>query len=137
MTAKQYLQQVKGLDNMIEAKLEQVERLRALATRVTTAYTYTRQENGCKDKMASIVCKIVDTMDKINASIDEFVKMKKETQQHIDAMQNENYRLLLELRYVNYKNWHEIADILGFTLRWTYTIHGRALIEFQKALKST
>ena len=36
MTAKQYLRQVKRLDDIVNAKLEQVHALRDLATRITS-----------------------------------------------------------------------------------------------------
>ena len=35
MTAKQYLRQVKRLDNIINAKLEQIEKLRAMSINIS------------------------------------------------------------------------------------------------------
>lgn len=134
MTAKQYLQQVKGLDNMIEAKLEQVERLRALATRVTTSFSHDKQGKGAArhEKTADIVCKIVMLEEKLNASIDTLVDLKAEVEEKIDEIPNDNYRLLLRLRYLNYKTWEDIASTIGYTPQWIYITHGRALQEFQK-----
>ena len=46
MTAKEYLRQLKTLDNMINAKLLEKERVRALATRVSTNLTEKVQGTG-------------------------------------------------------------------------------------------
>jgi len=36
---------------------------------------------------------------------------------------------LLELRYLCFKTWEQIAVELHFDLRWVYRLHGRALDE--------
>jgi len=134
MATKQHLRQIKQLDSMIDAKYEQIERLRTIATRVTTEYKHTKQKGGSKryDKMADVVCKIVDMEKEINHRIDNLIDLKSSVQKQIDVIQNTDYQLLLTLRYLNYKNWEDIASTMGFTERWIYIMHGRALIEFQK-----
>lgn len=41
---------------------------------------------------------------------------------------------LLTLRYLEYKNWDEMADELYYSTRWLYKLHLRALHSFQQAL---
>ena len=45
----------------------------------------------------------------------------------IKAVQNTEYQTLLELRYLCFKSWEQIAVDMGYELRWLYRLHHRAL----------
>lgn len=133
MNAKQYLRQIRRLDNIINAKLEQVEMLRAMTTRMTTKLSSDKvQESNIPDKMPTLICKIVDLEKEITNDIDKLIDLKTEVMRKIDSIQNDDYRLLLTLRYLNFKTWEQIAVEMGFTFQWVHELHKRALIEFEK-----
>lgn len=133
MNAKQYLRQVRRLDNIVNAKLEQVEILRAMTTRMTANLTTDKvQESNIPDKISTLICKIVDLEKEIINDIDKLIDLKIEIMWKIDSIQNDNYRLLLTLRYLNFKSWEQIAVEMGFTFQWVHELHKRALIEFEK-----
>lgn len=133
MNAKQYLRQVRRLDNIVNAKLEQVEMLRAMTTRMTANLTTDKvQESNIPDKISTLICKIVDLEKEITNDIDKLIDLKIEIMRKIDSIQNDNYRLLLTLRYLNFKSWEQIAVEMGFTFQWVHELHKRALIEFEK-----
>jgi len=133
MTAKQYLRQVRRLDNIVNAKLEQVEMLRAMTTRMTTKLSTDKvQESNIPDKMPTLICKIVDLEKEITNDIDQLIDLKTEVMRKIDSIQNDDYKLLLTLRYLNFKTWEQIAVEMGFTFQWVHALHKRALIEFEK-----
>lgn len=138
MNAKQYLRQVRRLDNIVNAKLEQVEMLRAITTRMTTNLTTNKvQESNIPDKISTLICKIVDLEKEITNDIDKLIDLKTEIMRKIDSIQNDNYRLLLTLRYLNFKSWEQIAVEMGFTFQWVHELHKRALIEFEKVQDDT
>ena len=133
MTAKQYLRQVKRLDNIINAKLEQIEKLRAMSiniSRVMSPDNIRSQEN--RSKTEKIIVKIIDLEREVTNDIDRLVDLKREIMQKIDAMEDDNYKVLLTLRYLNFKTWEEIAVEMDYTFQWVHQLHKRALIEFEK-----
>lgn len=133
MNAKQYLRQVRRLDNTVNAKLEQVEVLRAMITRMTANLTTDKvQESNIPDKISTLICKIVDLEKEIINDIDKLIDLKTKVMRKIDSIQNDDYRLLLTLRYLNFKTWEQIAVEMEFTFQWVHELHKRALIEFEK-----
>jgi DNA-directed RNA polymerase specialized sigma subunit len=133
MNAKQDLRQVRRLDNTVNAKLEQVEVLRAMTTRMTANLTADKvQESNIPDKIPTLICKIVDLEKEITNDIDKLIDLKTEVMRKIDSIQNDDYRLLLTLRYLNFKTWKQIAVEMEFTFQWVHELHERALIEFEK-----
>ena len=54
-------------------------------------------------------------------------QMKKDIVHKIKAVQNTEYQTLLELRYLCFKSWEQIAVDMGYELRWLYRLHHRAL----------
>lgn len=133
MNAKQYLRQVRRLDNTVNTKLEQVEMLRAMTTRMTANLTADKvQESNIPDKITTLICKIVDLEKEITNDIDKLIDLKTEVMRKIDSIQNDDYRLLLTLRYLNFKTWEQIAVEMKFTFQWVHELHKRALIEFEK-----
>ena len=57
----------------------------------------------------------------------KLVQMKKDIVHKIKAVQNTEYQTLLELRYLCFKSWEQIAVDMGYELRWLYRLHHRAL----------
>ena len=43
-------------------------------------------------------------------------------------------QLILEMRYLTYKSWREIAEALELDDRYVYKLHGLALRAFEKFL---
>ena len=110
MTAKEYLGQAYRLDQRIDAKLEQVSNLRALATKATaTISDMPRSSSPNLQHMESTILKIIDLEQEINEDIDRLVDLKKEITTAIKAVIVPEYQMVLELRYLCYKRWEEIA----------------------------
>lgn len=128
MTAKEYMEQARYLDMQINSKIEQVRTLNELATKVTTVYSdMPHSPNRNTGRMEETIAKIIDLESEIDRDIDELVDLKQEVKTAISKVEDEKYRVLLELRYINQKSWEQIANQLGYDLRYTHKIHGRAL----------
>lgn len=137
MTAKQYLRQVRRLDNLINAKLEQAEELRGTVMRITQNLDAVKVEKrSFNDKTGTLIAKIVDLEKEINKDIDKLIDLKAEIVSKIDKIENQDYRLILTLRYLNFKKWEQIAVEMGYSYQWVHRLHGRALIEFEKVDRS-
>lgn len=129
---KENLRKIKRMDDLINAKLEQVEQLKAMATKITVGISSGRvQTSNVNDQVASNVVKIVDLEAAINESVCKLVKLKHEAMEEIDRLQNEDYKLLLTLRYLNFKTWEEIGDEMNYSCSHIYRIHEKALEEIE------
>ena len=128
MNAKEYLSQAMHIDQRINSKLEQVTRLRENATNCTVALSdMPRPDSPNKQRMEETICKIVDLEQEINADIDRLVDLKAEARKAINAVTDPDQQLILELRYLCYKSWEEIAEEIGYSETWIHKLHGRAL----------
>jgi len=131
MTAKEYLEQARYLDQRINSKLTQVESLRSLATRVTTVYSdMPHSPTPDNHKLEKIIAKIVDLENEIDTDVDSLVDLKKEIMTAVNSLENDKYRVLLEMRYLSYQTWEQIAVAMNCDIRQVYRLHGHALEKF-------
>ena len=84
--------------------------------KVTTSFTQEKISGGNieKSRMENTIVKVIDLEHEINEDIDRFVDLKRDIQDTINKMENINYQLLLEMRYLSGKNWEEIAEQLNY-----------------------
>jgi DNA-directed RNA polymerase specialized sigma subunit len=128
MTAKEYLGQAYRLDQRINSKLEQVASLNELATKCTSTLTgMPRNPNHGTSTMADAIGKIIDLQAEINHDIDRLVDLKREMVKLIKAVDNTEYQTLLELRYLCFKTWEQIAVDMGYNVRHVYRLHDEAV----------
>ncbi|HAS04384.1 MAG TPA: hypothetical protein DCR71_01280 [Dehalococcoidia bacterium] len=135
MTAKEYLSQAYRIDRRINSKLEQVASLRELATKVTTTLSdlpHNPSHQTCS--MENIICKIVDLENEINNDIDNLLDLKSDIMTAVKRIENPKLRMLLELRYLCFNSWEQIAVDMGYSMQHIYRIHDQALksIVFKK-----
>ena len=128
MSTKDYLSQAYRIDRMVKAKLEQVMSLRELSTNATATLS-DMPKNATRNvhRMEDIICKMLDLETEINADIDALVDLKRDIMAAIKSVANEDYRTLLELRYLCFKSWIEIAEDLRFSKDHIFTLHRKAL----------
>ena len=111
MTAKEYLSQAYRLDKRIDSKLEQLSDLRDTTTKATavmndTPVSHTRNVHSLQDTIA----KIVDMEHELDRDIDALVDLKRDMTRLIKAVQNPQYQLILEMRYLTGWSVERIAE---------------------------
>ena len=128
MTIKEYLSQAYRIDQRINSKLEQVRNLRELAVKATSTLSDTYSSgSGNKQKMEGVIVKIIDLENEIDEEIDRLVDLKQEIVSLIKKVKNPEYQTLLELRYLNFKTWEQIATEMHYSIQHTFRIHDKAL----------
>ena len=128
LTAKEYLSQAYHLDQRINSKLEQVMALRELATKATSTLSdMPRSDSPNVCRMEDIILKIVDSENEINAEIDRLVDLKRELRTVISAVEQPEHQTLLELRYLCFKPWEQLAVAMAYSIQHTYRMHDQAL----------
>lgn len=128
MDAKEFLHQVKLYDMHINEKLEEMQNLKDLATKITTTLKHdVVSSSGSQDKVGSVVSKIIDLEAEINRAVDTFVDKKKEVSAVVERLQDADQLAVLYKRYFRFETWEQIACEMGYTYRNVCYIHGRAL----------
>ena len=139
MTAKEYLQQIYRLNELIEHDQREIELLRALITNVSAPNTENERVNGGidnHDKIGDIIANIDEYERKLNNEIDRYVDLRNEVHGKIMKVKNNDARLILFYRYMEFMKWEEIAVTMHYTFQWVHVLHKRALQDFEKILNS-
>ncbi len=137
MQAKEYLNQIRKYDILIENKTQMILRLRMQGESITVAMDGERvQSSGPHDKLGDIVAEIVDLRAAIRENVEQMTRIKAEVISTIDKVGDADLINVLYKRYVLFKSWTTIADEMAFTERNVQLLHGKALLEVQKILNS-
>ena len=84
-------------------------------------------KNTSASRMEETVAKIIDCENDLTAIIDELVDTKKEIAKAIETLPSVDQRLVMEMRYLGYKSWEDIAATMFCTDRTVFRLHGKAL----------
>lgn len=129
MTAKEYLRQLKTLDCLIKAKELEKERIRALATKVTSNLGE-RVQGGGSGGIENIIIKITELEAQINADIDKLGSLKQEARHLIDLLEDEKYKWVLRERYVEFKSLRWLSEFTGLNIDGVRSLLKRAEKKF-------
>lgn len=133
MTTKDYLNQINRLDKMIQNKLSEIYRLKTMSCSITVSTEREAvQTSTNKDKLGSAISKIVDLENETNVLVGNFIEKRNNIISQIDDMDNVEYYQVLSLRYVNQNTFEEIAENTNWSIRKIFSLHGRALQEFER-----
>ena len=133
MDTKQYLSQIKRLDRQIQNKLSELYNLKMMASSISVSNEGERvQTSGNKDQLGAVVAKIVDMEKEVDKMVDLFVDTRSEIISQIDSMDDLDSYDILSMRYVAGKTFHEISEKTGWSIRKVFSLHGKALLEFEK-----
>lgn len=127
-SAKEFLQEVRRCDILINSLLEDKAQLEALAKKVTSSWGGEHVSgSGNLDKLGDTVAKILDLERKIDNAVDKFVDKKAEVRGVIAQVKNPDHMELLLKVYIHYETLEKVACEMNMTYRNACYIHGRAL----------
>lgn len=108
---------------LINAKIEELQRLKRNPSVRNDGMPRGSNQSDLSDYAAQL-----DTLEDelCNEGVAE-VKTYKDITCKIDELEDEDEREVLYYRYIKDKEWWEIAKTMGFSERWIYELHGRAL----------
>lgn len=130
MKIKEYLGQAYRIDQRINSKLEQISSLHDLATKATSTISdmpgsATRNIH----RMEDIIVKIMNLEEEVNKDIDALVDLKMDITHLIKLVDNHEYQIILEQRYLCFKTWEQISVDMGYSIQHTFRLHDKALKE--------
>lgn len=133
INVKDYLGQAYRIDQRINSKIEQVSSLHSLATKATSTITdMPGSPNRNLHRMEDVIAKIIDLESEINKDIDQLVELKANIMKLIRGVGNPEYQTLLELRYLCYKPWEQIAVDMGYSINNLFKMHRKALASLEE-----
>ena len=131
VTAKEYLRQLKTLDNMINAKLLERERIRALSEKVTVPQSE-KVQCSSGGGFENVVIKIQELEDEINADVYKLVDLKREARGLIGKLEDERHKIVLIMYYVSDMTFEKVAEQTNYSFAAVHSLHKAALRGFEK-----
>ena len=130
--AKNFLMKAYRVDERIDNKMEQIASLHDLATKATATIS---DMPGCGDRdtnrMEEAIVRIIDLESELKDDIVQLVELKKQILHSIKRVGNPEYQTLLELRYLSYMSWEQIAVELNYGIDNIFKLHRKALDEVE------
>lgn len=130
MTAKDYLKDIRKLDLEIQTLQEQISLLRKNAEGLRAMELSDMPKGGRGKDLSDYVAEIADLQMVCVQHVSELIMKKQEAIERIMSIDGSELRNVLLLRYIQCKEWDEIADKLQYNLRTIFRLHGEALKEF-------
>ena len=137
MKAKEYLQQVKIFNDAINSELEDLAKIRELSFKATSALkeVCVIESKIGKSPMENSIVRIDEEEERINKLIDKYIDLKNEVKANINKIENENYRMVLDLKYIKFYKWDEIAKKMNLYERSVLNYHRFAIKELDEIIK--
>lgn len=112
---------------MLEEDYMELQRLRDNANKITPTYSQAPACSGLGQKLGKNVVLVIEQEQLIQEHMHNLLKALKEVKQLIGLVDKPELRVVLQMRYLNYKAWEQIAAELGYSWRQVHRLHGRAL----------
>lgn len=125
----QKLRQIKKLDAMIDAKLEQLSKLKELMTKVNVSDYHSDkvQTTHNNDQLCDTIAKIIDLERIINQDIDRFVDLKEECMKQVDSLEDPKLISIAYKRYFEYKTFEQIAEEMELSTFWVIQLNKKLM----------
>ena len=140
MQAKEYLNQAYRLNELIESNEQEIADLNLLKDSLPgTDYSKERvQSSSASDAgFTRIVDKIDELERAIIADTERMLSLKLEIRETINAVFDNEHKLVLKYRYLNFMSWGDICDKMNVSMRTAHRIHSDALADVKVPEQNT
>lgn len=126
---KTFLDRARRLNDSLDIKSEQIQYLRDTAESATVKHSKAKPGNKQTGKIVqNATCKMVDKQSELRAQVAELMQVEEEINAAIHTLVDDpKLQVLLELRYLKFICWEDIAEQLHYGYRWTLQLHTKAL----------
>lgn len=130
MQVKQYLRRAYRLNELIEGNRKELAELKVMSTSIPSidyAKDVVQTSKEANASFTKIINKALELERMIHEDTERMICLKIEIRQAIDTVEDNEEKLLLRLRYLNFMHWDEVCDEMNVSLKTAHRIHGRAL----------
>ena len=128
MNIKNHLEQIGRLDKRIQNKLEEIDKLRRMASGTSYSESERVQTSLSADKIGAIASRIVDMEKEVDRLIDERCLIVAEIE---DMKDEDDYDVLANI-YILGKDIKTVAVEMGKSYRYISDLHRKALKDFDE-----
>ena len=129
---KAKLKRYRFIAGEISDLLDERERLRSLAEKITPSLSFAPVHGANTDKMAPVAANLIEVERYIEKRSKELLQARMEAEKLIDSLSDERHRAVLKSYYFSRRNWQDVADALHYDVRTATRLHGIALLEMKK-----
>lgn len=132
MTARQYLNRVRRIDEDITELLETKVKAREALTRMTQNYKSDGAQMTAdphKFERLAVLDYLIDEL------VDKQIETKAEILATISKLKDNRLRILVEKYYINLKPWEQVAAEMHYSYSHLMRMHGYALYAVEELLK--
>lgn len=127
MITKEELRGYVHLQTEVEELPETLEKLQAQAYLIgATKINGAPAGSGSPDKIANNLAKLESLQEYYLDKLDKKLDLQRRIEDAIESLPDRE-RLLIRYRYIDGKNWIEIAATMGYSWQQTHRIHAKAL----------
>ena len=123
---KHYLRQARKLDVRLQREKRNLEKLRS-AVEYRSPVFDSVGGGGTNDKIGQAVANIIERVKRVDELAVLYSEKYTEIEQAIRSVDDDALEEVLELRYLQYMKWEEIAQRMNYTERRVLQLHGKAL----------
>jgi len=128
--AKYFLRQAYRLDELISSNKKELNELNIMKTSIP-GIDYSKDKVQVSSDSEAGYTKIINNIIKLEASIkddtEHLIELKFKIRAVIKDVADNEERLLLQYRYLNFMHWDDICDKMGISPRTVHRIHSSAL----------
>jgi DNA-directed RNA polymerase specialized sigma24 family protein len=124
---KKFLFQVYDYSNRIDEAIERIERIKSKAERVTTVLSDMPHGERDPHSMERTIAQYIDLADELEDEMKQYTKVSKAVSDAIETLTDDYEKRVLRLRYLNFYEWAQIAEKMGYEVRSATRLHGEAL----------
>ena len=136
MTAKEYLNQLKTLNDVIRIKTKNVRELESALIYVSPVNSdMPHSQSDPKNKRTDSLCKLLDLKAELEAAIVKQAKIAADATGMIETINDSMIKWVLYARYMDGMNWKRIAGKSGYSMRHILRLHGDGLVELTRRFK--
>lgn len=134
---KHWLSRYQSINRQVKSKLDEIERLRSLETKITPTLSDMPKGNSSSNKIELMTERIDEIEQQMSDELKNLVDTRTEIEAAIQRVEPESYREVLERRYICGEHWEQIAVNMNYDYRWILRLHGKALAEINTPQKAT
>ena len=127
MTIKEWLNRGRLLDLQINKLLAERDSVFDLAVKATGSIQKDKVQTSKKNTSERIYVKYISYTEENDKIVDELVEINHEILSAINEVEDPTLRTLLQLRYINFETWEQIANDMNYSYMQVCRLHGKAL----------
>lgn len=131
---KAKLKRYRFIAGEISDLLDERERLRSLAEKITPSLSFAPVHGANTDKMAPVVTNLIEVERYIEKRSKELLRARMEAEKLIDSLSDERHRAVLKSYYFSRRSWEECCVAVGYEWAQIHRIHSGALYELRKMI---